>query len=259
MLTPSQQRHRDRLVLFEADKLDDLYHRIWEAKRGHFPKFQPPHLLTPEEVPLYPDLAQKQRDGKQVHCGRRDPQPLIKRLFQMRAAGGPLALSRMNHPHLDHLSLFKAADRANICSGSKRAVTGFLGVHGKGVKAITAVIERGCISPTHTHSLVNVSGLSSSFRDALHQAPQGPGGGVMYRPGVHAVLVGDTDDDLIRLGIYLSKFADQRAVLRNDHPAHLAMLNERAESLLHAADRSISKLAWHTRCWQPGERLQGAR
>lgn len=248
----AQARLRDRAVLHDAEQRDNLYARIRNAP--HMPRA--PHRLTPAQGLVFTFLAQAQAAGQQPRCEPRSPKALINRLLRMWQENGPLVMLRLSHPQFDGYSLFIAADREAIVSGSQWAVTGLLGVHGKGVKAITAVVERGCLGMTHTHFVVPLRGLSSLLKAELLAAPRGKGGGVCYTPDMHAVIVGESAEDLQWLGRYLSKFPDQRAQLPNDDPAHLAMLNERAEQMNCAADQGKIKLTWHTQNWRPGERFR---
>ena len=255
----ARQQLRDREVAWAAKTREEVMVRQWAARPP-----PPIHTLTLEQTQQYGFLHRSRQQGHEPRGKSGCPKALIKRLIRMHALHGRLVKLCLSLPHLDRLSLFTDEDRRTIMAAARTVVDAFLNVRGKGVTILEAAIERGREGGTHVHIIVALSGLSDKLQDEVCAAPHGKGGGMILTIGQHAVVIGDTEQNLRRVGRYLSKHPDARATpdrrLGPGDPAHLAFMDELAERQLAGLPPSRVKLSWHTTRRKPTKRRgQGRR
>ncbi len=252
--TKASLQLRDRALFYEGDReaaAMALQREATESLEHRTPADTPDPSTLAEQYPYHTLALQS---GVRIRMEGRPSGPLIAELIEMRRAHGPLVFVRLLLPELDGHSMVSAAGRRAVVQGSRNAIFRWASVSAKGTRALTCALQRDAYSYTHCHFVLPLNGLSKRLQDVVSAAPQGKDGGVLLGKEMHAVVIGDTSDDLEGVARYLCKYPDERSRSHPDDPEWLSLAEEIAENMQYGEGEQV-KLCWRrTSRWRPGRR-----
>lgn len=256
---PASLRLRIRAVLQDADHRDKTTARQMAVRRAYIPT--PIHILNPEEAEQHDFLALLRDKDQEPTCGPGNSKTQRKRLRRMRQQFVRVTFIRLNVPGFSAQDLQNDEGRRTVMIAAKKVAETFLAVYGRQVTSLSAIVEHAPIRGMHIHMAVPHCQLSAPFQASVEAAAladllSGERKGFELSDNVHAILLGDTDADMDRVAVYMSKYPDARARWSPDDPEHredpeylarhLALKNELAERMYFDQPAPRVKLCWFT-------------
>lgn len=209
-------------------------------------------VLTPGERSEYTFLAAVLELGWRLRLEKRPAKPTIEDLRKMRRKGR-LVWLRLRHPSMNGGNVADPEDRARLEAVSKKEVAAWMGRHARGVGPdFICAPHWDDDGAAHSHTALLFDALSKKLQKLVLAAPSGRGGGVEIDTKTHLVLIGDTDEDLQRVGGYMCHFphAAARLAPENKDPRQLALFDQIACFMLSNGGRPQNT---HM-IWRPGYR-----
>ena len=210
-------------------------------------------VLTPDERSEYTFLAAVLELGWRLRLEKRPAEPTIECLRKMRRKRGRLVWVRLRHPSMNGGNVTDPEDRARLEAVSKKEVAAWMGRHARKVGPdIICAAHWDDDGAAHSHTGFPFEALSKELQKRVLAAPVGRGGGVEIDARTHLVLIGDTDEDLQRVGGYMCHFphAAARLAPENRDPRQLALFDQIAQSMLSNGGKSQNARM----IWRPGYR-----
>lgn len=233
---PTSLRHRanaalrDRAVLWEGQRRDELF----ERSRKH-PRI---YLTAPQKRHLHQLTAHLSANKDWPPKITREPTARLEALDAMFDEDGPLVLLTVSLDTLNALPL-KSQELKELAVSIIDCALEEL-AHPRAPH--TASIQRGICGGTHVHLGIPLGHLRPEYADLICAARHGPGGGCLLRDGeAHGVLMLDPPENREKLAWYLARDPDARLDEPNDG-IYLDALEE--ELTRKASGHRSPRLGW---------------